>query len=214
MSSTPTGTASQASPAGITVTGNLTADPELRFTSGTAVANFTIASTPRTFDRQAGEYKDGDTLLLRASVWREAAEYAAETLTKGTRVIAQGRLKPRSYETKAGEKRTVIELEIDEIGASLRHNSATIHRARRAPVKGSTPHPVDDLGISGTEYSGDTWFGLNANPEGRGAPALSEGGHAPVEEPVFKGLALPPGMLTGNGRTPGPATPASAGNVD
>jgi single-strand DNA-binding protein len=116
----------------ITVIGNLTADPELRFTpSGSAVANFTIASTPRTFDRQSNEWKDGETLFLRGSVWRESAENVAETLTKGTRVIAQGRLKSRSFETKEGERRTVMELEVDEIGPSLRYASAQINRKQR-----------------------------------------------------------------------------------
>jgi single-strand DNA-binding protein len=117
----------------ITVVGNLTSDPELRFTpSGSAVANFTIASTPRTFDRQSNEWKDGETLFLRASVWREAAENVAETLTKGTRVVAQGRLKSRSYDTKEGEKRTVMELEVDEIGPSLRYASAKVSRTQRS----------------------------------------------------------------------------------
>jgi single-strand DNA-binding protein len=121
----------------ITVVGNLTNDPELRFTpSGSAVANFTIASTPRTFDRQSNEWKDGETLFLRASVWREAAENVAETLTKGTRVVAQGRLKSRSYETKEGEKRTVMELEVDEIGPSLRYASAKISRTQRSGAGG------------------------------------------------------------------------------
>ncbi|MGO4591828.1 single-stranded DNA-binding protein [Paenarthrobacter sp. 2TAF44] len=116
----------------ITVIGNLTSDPELRFTpSGSAVANFTIASTPRTFDRQANEWKDGETLFLRASVWREAAENVAESLTKGTRVIVSGRLKSRSYETKEGEKRTVVELEVDEIGPSLRYANAKVNRTQR-----------------------------------------------------------------------------------
>ncbi|KQO03211.1 MULTISPECIES: single-stranded DNA-binding protein [unclassified Arthrobacter] len=117
----------------ITVIGNLTNDPELRFTpSGSAVANFTIASTPRTFDRQSNDWKDGETLFLRASVWREAAENVAETLTKGTRVVAQGRLKSRSYDTKEGEKRTVMELEVDEIGPSLRYASAKVSRTQRS----------------------------------------------------------------------------------
>ena len=117
----------------ITVIGNLTNDPELRFTpSGSAVANFTIASTPRTFDRQSNEWKDGETLFLRASVWREAAENVAESLTKGTRVIVSGRLKSRSYETKEGEKRTVIELEVDEIGPSLRYANAKVNRTQRS----------------------------------------------------------------------------------
>lgn len=115
----------------ITVIGNLTADPELRFTpSGSAVANFTIASTPRTFDRQSNEWKDGDTLFLRASIWREAAENVAESLTKGTRVIVSGRLKSRSYDTKEGEKRTVMELEVDEIGPSLRYATARVNRTQ------------------------------------------------------------------------------------
>ena len=113
----------------ITVVGNLTADPELRYTqSGLAVANFTIASTPRTYDRASNEWKDGEALFLRASVWREFAEHVASTLTKGSRVLAQGRLKQRSYETKEGEKRTSIELEIDEIGPSLRYATAQVTR--------------------------------------------------------------------------------------
>jgi single-strand DNA-binding protein len=117
----------------ITVVGNLTADPELRFTpSGAAVANFTIASTPRTFDRQSNEWKDGEALFLRCSIWREAAENVAESLTKGMRVIAQGRLTQRSYETREGEKRTVVELQVDEIGPSLRYASAKVTRAQRS----------------------------------------------------------------------------------
>lgn len=114
----------------ITVVGNLTADPELRYTqNGLAVANFTIASTPRTFDRQANDWKDGEALFLRASCWREFAEHVAGSLTKGSRVIATGRLKQRSYETKEGEKRTAIELEVDEIGPSLRYATAQVTRA-------------------------------------------------------------------------------------
>lgn len=121
----------------ITVIGNLTSDPELRFTpSGSAVANFTIASTPRTFDRQSNEWKDGETLFLRAAVWREAAENVAESLTKGMRVIVSGRLKSRSYETKEGEKRTVIELEVDEIGPSLRYANAKVNRTQRSGGQG------------------------------------------------------------------------------
>lgn len=126
----------------ITVVGNLTSDPELRFTpSGSAVANFTIASTPRTFDRQSNEWKDGETLFLRTSVWKEAAENVAETLTKGTRVVAQGRLKQRSYDTKEGERRTVIEFEADEIGPSLRYASAKVTRTNRTdrPAQASAP---------------------------------------------------------------------------
>ena len=117
----------------ITLIGNLTNDPELRFSpSGAAVANFTIASTPRTFDRRSNEWKDGETLFLRASIWREAAENVAESLTKGMRVIASGVLKQRSYEDKkTQEKRTVIEFEVDEIGPSLKYANAKVNRTQR-----------------------------------------------------------------------------------
>src|SRR5437868_536863 len=116
----------------ITVVGNLTADPELRFTpSGAAVASFTIASTPRTFDKNSNEWKDGEALFLRCSIWRQAAENVAESLQRGMRVVAQGRLKQRSYETREGEKRTVIELEVDEIGPSLKYATAKVNRANR-----------------------------------------------------------------------------------
>ena len=115
----------------ITVVGNLTSDPELRYTqNGLAVANFTIASTPRTFDRAKNEWIDGEALFLRASVWREFAEHVAGSLTKGARVIASGRLKQRSYETKEGEKRTSYELDVDEIGPSLRYATASVTRAQ------------------------------------------------------------------------------------
>lgn len=114
----------------ITVVGNLTADPELRYTpNGFAVANFTIASTPRTFDRQSNQWQDGEPLFLRASVWREHAENVAATLTKGQRVIAQGKLKQRSYESREGEKRTAFELDIDEIGPALRYATAQVTRS-------------------------------------------------------------------------------------
>jgi single-strand DNA-binding protein len=116
----------------ITVVGNLTADPELRFTpSGAAVANFTVASTPRTFDRQTNEWRDGEALFLRCSVWRQAAENVAESLQKGMQVIVQGRLKQRSFETKEGEKRTTYELEVDEIGPSLKFATAKVTKAGR-----------------------------------------------------------------------------------
>ncbi len=117
----------------ITVIGNLTADPELRFTpSGAAVANFTVASTPRQFDRQTNEWKDGEALFLRCNIWREAAENVAESLTRGSRVIVSGRLKQRSYETREGEKRTVVELEVDEIGPSLKYATAKVNKASRS----------------------------------------------------------------------------------
>jgi len=117
----------------ITVVGNLTDDPELRFTpSGAAVAKFRIASTPRTMDRQSGEWKDGEPLFLACNVWRDAAEHVAESLQRGARVIVQGRLRQRSYETREGEKRTVYELEVDEIGPSLRYATAKVQRMSRS----------------------------------------------------------------------------------
>jgi single-strand DNA-binding protein len=121
----------------ITVVGNLTDDPDLRFTpSGAAVANFTVASTPRFFDKQTNEWKDGDALFLRCSIWRQAAENVAESLHRGTRVIVTGRLRQRSYETREGEKRTVIELEVDEIGPSLKYATAKTTKTTRSGGSG------------------------------------------------------------------------------
>ena len=115
----------------ITIIGNLTADPEMRFTpSGAAVASFTIASTPRTFNRQTGQWKDMETLFMRCSIWRDAAENVAESLTKGARVIAQGRLTQRSYTDREGAQRTVVEMQVDEIGPSLRYNTAQLAQRR------------------------------------------------------------------------------------
>jgi len=147
----------------ITVVGNLTSDPELRYTqNGLAVANFTIASTPRSFDRASGEWKDGEALFLRASVWRDFAEHVAGSLTKGSRVIAQGRLKQRSYETKEGEKRTTIELEIDEIGPSLRYATASVTRAQSSrgvggPSGAEEPWAASAPAPSSSGASGDVW---------------------------------------------------------
>lgn len=119
----------------VTVIGNLTADPELRWTqSGAAVADFTVASTPRTYDRNAGEWRDGNTLFMRCSVWRETAENVAESLRKGMRVIVQGRLTQRSYDTQQGERRTVVELQVDEVGPSLRRARAQITRNQAQPA--------------------------------------------------------------------------------
>lgn len=116
-----------------TITGNLTADPELRWTkNGHPVANFTIASTPRTFDRQSGEWVDGEALFLRCNAWRQLAEHAAESFARGMRVIAHGRLRQRSFETQEGEKRTVFEMEVDEIGPSLRFATATVNKVGRS----------------------------------------------------------------------------------
>ncbi|MGY4542510.1 single-strand DNA-binding protein [Arthrobacter sp. UYNi723] len=164
----------------ITVIGNLTSDPELRFTTvsrgfgnseGTPVANFTIASTPRTFDTQAKEWQDGQTLFLRATVWREAAENVAASLTKGSRVVVTGVLKSRTYETTAGEKRTVIELEVEEIDASLRYSSAKLTRTPTTRQDNSTDGGDDayrPIGEPAPQYADDdAWFGLHANPDGR-----------------------------------------------
>ena len=116
----------------VTIVGNLTADPELRFTpSGAAVASFTVASTPRVLDKATNEWKDGDSLFMRCSVWRQYAENVAESLTKGARVIVTGRLKQRSYETREGEKRTVVEMEVDDIGPALRYATAKVNRISR-----------------------------------------------------------------------------------
>lgn len=151
----------------ITVIGNLTNDPELRFTpSGSPVANFTVASTPRTFDRQKNEWVDGETLFLRCSIWRDPAENVAESLTKGMRVIIQGRLKSRSYETKEGEKRTVIELECDEIGPSLRYANAKVNRTQRNTQGGGNG------GGQASGYSNGGGFGGGASS----APANGQGG--------------------------------------
>jgi single-strand DNA-binding protein len=130
----------------ITVIGNLTANPELRFVpSGAAVANFTVASTPRTFDKASGEWKDGDALFLRCSIWRDPAEHVSESLTKGARVIVTGRLKQRSYETPEGEKRYVMELDVDEVGPSLRWATVTVNKAARPTSNGQgTGRAVDE----------------------------------------------------------------------
>ena len=157
----------------ITVVGNLTNDPELRFTpSGAAVASFTVASTPRTLDKATNEWKDGEALFLRCSVWREAAENVAESLTRGSRVVAQGRLKQRSFETKEGEKRSVVELEVDEIGPSLRYATATIAKASRA---GGRP-----AGGSGAGNGSGGADGGSADPW-----AVPVGAGAGAEEPPF-----------------------------
>jgi single-strand DNA-binding protein len=161
----------------ITIIGNLTADPELRFTpSGAAVANFTVASTPRMFDRQSNEWKDGETLFMRCSIWRDAAENVAESLHRGTRVVATGRLKSRSYETKEGEKRTVIELEVDEIGPSLRYASAKVTKAERGSSGGG-------FGGGGGQQN-DPWAtGGSAPQQGGGQQGGWGGGQQAPQQP-------------------------------
>ena len=160
----------------ITVVGNLTADPELRFTaSGAAVANFTVASTPRTFDRATNEFKDGEALFLRCSIWRQPAENVAESLTRGSRVIVSGRLKQRSYDTKEGEKRTVIELEVDEIGPSLRYATAKVNRANRSESSGG--------GGGGYGSGGSGGGSAGGGYSGGGSGGRSGGGSAPADDP-------------------------------
>jgi single-strand DNA-binding protein len=159
----------------VTVVGNLTADPELRFTpSGAAVASFTIASTPRTFDRNSNEWKDGEALFLRCSIWRQAAENVAESLQRGMRVVAQGRLKQRSFETREGEKRTVVEMDVDEVGPSLKYATAKVNRTQRGSSSGG--------GFGG---SGDSGAGGNDDPWGSAPSASSSAGGGYSEEPPF-----------------------------
>jgi single-strand DNA-binding protein len=162
----------------ITIIGNLTNDPELRFTpSGAAVANFTVASTPRTFDRQANEWKDGETLFMRCSVWRDAAENVAESLQRGSRVLVSGRLKSRSYETKEGEKRTVVELEVDEVGPSLRYATAKVAKTSRSGGGGGGGGGGGNSGFGGSPQTEDPWA---TQPAGGG------GGYGgSQEEPPF-----------------------------
>ena len=153
----------------MTVVGNLTADPELRFTpSGAAVANFTIASTPRKFNAQTNQWEDMDALFMRCSIWRQAAENVAESLTRGSRVIASGRLRQRSYDTKEGEKRTVVELEVDEIGPSLKYATAKVNKVSRGgggfgggnqAAAGSAPGGDDPWGSAPQASSSGGGFG-------------------------------------------------------
>ncbi len=147
----------------ITVIGNLTGDPELRFTpSGAAVANFTVASTPRTLDKATNEWKDGDALFMRCAIWRQAAENVAESLTRGARVIVSGRLKQRSYETKEGEKRTVVELDVDEIGPSLKYATAKVNKTTRGGGSGG-------FGGGGGGFGGSSSSGASRDGGASGA---------------------------------------------
>jgi single-strand DNA-binding protein len=162
----------------ITVIGNLTSDPELRFTpSGAAVANFTVASTPRTLDKASGEWKDGEALFLRCNIWRQAAENVAESLTRGARVVVQGRLKQRSFETKEGEKRTVVELEVDEIGPSLKYATAKVNKVSRGGGGGG--------GFGGGSSSGGGGSAPSDDPWGSAPAAASSGGGGFADEPPF-----------------------------
>jgi single-strand DNA-binding protein len=157
----------------ITIIGNLVDDPELRFTpSGAAVANFRVASTPRTFDRQAGEWKDGETLFLSCSVWRQAAENVAESLQRGMKVIVQGRLKQRSFETREGEKRTVFEIDVDEVGPSLRNATAKVTKTTRSGGGGGGGYG----GGQGGQPDNDPWA---SQPAGGGYGGGQGGGNDP-----------------------------------
>ncbi len=150
----------------LTLVGNLTGDPELRFTpSGAAVANFTVASTPRTFDRQTSEWKDGETVFMRCSIWREAAENVAESLHRGTRVVVSGRLVSRSWDTAEGEKRTVMEMQADEIGPSLKYATASVTKAQRGGGGGG-----GFGGNQGGQQSGGQQSGGNQGGNVRSAP--------------------------------------------
>jgi single-strand DNA-binding protein len=161
----------------ITIVGNLVADPELRFTqSGAAVASFTVASTPRTFDKNSGEWKDGEALFMRCNVWRQVAENVAESLTRGSRVLVSGRLRQRSFETKEGEKRTVVELEVDEIGPSLRYASAKVNKVSRndgSQGGGGMPPRADNRDA----------YAPKDDPWGSAPPAPQRGGYP--DEPPF-----------------------------
>jgi single-strand DNA-binding protein len=169
----------------ITVVGNLVADPELRFTStGQPVASFRIASTPRTRDAASGEWKDGDSLFLTCNVWRQAAENVAESLQRGMRVIVTGRLKQRNYETKEGEKRTVYEVEVDDVGPSLRNASAKVNRASRGSGEGGFSGGGNNNNRSGGgSYSGQSASGGGGNRNED--PWASDSGGGYSDEPPF-----------------------------
>jgi len=167
----------------ITVVGNLVADPELRFTStGQPVASFRIASTPRTRDAATGEWKDGDSLFLTCNVWRQAAENVAESLQRGMRVIVNGRLKQRNYETREGEKRTVYEIEVDDVGPSLRNASAKVNRASRASGEGGFSGGNNNRG-SGSYGGQQPASGGGSRNEDPWASDSSGGGYS--DEPPF-----------------------------
>jgi single-strand DNA-binding protein len=174
----------------ITVVGNITDDPELRFTpSGAAVANFTVASTPRTLNKQTNEWEDGEALFLRCSIWRQAAENVAESLQKGARVIAQGRLKARTWETREGEKRTSFELDVDEIGPSLRWATAKVTRASRSGggggYGGGAPSQQPDPWASNAPQGGGQGAGQGggAHQGGGQGGGASQGGGAAQNDP-------------------------------
>jgi single-strand DNA-binding protein len=175
----------------ITVVGNLTADPELRFTpSGAAVANFTVASTPRTFDRQSNEWRDGESMFLNCSVWRQAAENAAESLTRGMRVIVQGRLKARSFETREGEKRTVFEVDVDEVGPSMRYATAKVTKTSRSGSGGGYQSGGGDDPWASNQ--GSQGAGNQGAPNQGGQGGGSWGGQQGGGQPAGQGASQDP----------------------
>lgn len=177
----------------ITVVGNLVSDPELRYTpTGVAVANFRVASTPRTFDRQANEWKDGDSLFLTCNVWRQAAENVAESLQRGMRVVVMGRLHQRSYETREGEKRTVFEVEVDDVGPSLRNASAKVSRSNRSGGGGGGGFGGGGGGGGGGGFGGGQGGSGGSGASGGGRPSDDPwadsggfGGEGATDEPPF-----------------------------
>lgn len=174
----------------ITVVGNLTADPELRFTpNGAAVANFTVASTPRTFDRQTNEWKDGEALFLRCSVWREAAENVAESLTKGMRVIVQGRLRARSYDDRDGNRRTSWELDVDEVGPALRFATAKVTRAQRGGGGGGGGQQGGGFGGAPASggFGGNNDGGFGGAQQGGGWGGQQQGGGQAAPQDPWSG---------------------------
>jgi single-strand DNA-binding protein len=190
----------------ITLVGNLVDDPELRFTpSGAAVAKFRIASTPRTFDRQTNEWKDGESLFLTCNVWRQPAENCAESLQRGMRVIVQGRLRQRTYETKEGEKRTVFEVEVDEVGPSLRSATAKVTKAQRSGGQG---------GGGGFGGNGGGGFGGGAQQGGGGgwgSQGSGGGQSAPSDDPWASSAPASGGQQGGSGGGGGWGAPAGGG---
>lgn len=201
----------------ITVIGNLTADPELRFTpSGAAVANFTVASTPRTFDRQSNDWKDGETLFMRCSVWREAAEHVSESLHRGDRVIVSGRLVSRSWQTPEGDNRSVMEMQVDEVGPSLRYATANVTKAQRQGGQGGGWQGGSGQGQSGqggwqggSGQSGQSgWGGGSGQGAQAGQGSQGQGGQAaPDNDPWATGGASgggqgPSGQGSGWGGAP------------
>ena len=179
----------------ITIVGNLTADPELRFTpNGAAVANFTVASTPRQFDRQSNEWKDGETLFMRCSIWREAAENVSESLSRGTRVVVTGRLVSRSWQTQEGENRTVMEMQVDEIGPSLRYATAAVTKAQRGGSSGGWGQSQGGAQPAGAGQQGGWGAPQGGQGGGQfgggGQPAAQpQGGQAPASDPWATGGA-------------------------